>query len=109
MVVSNRSIPRRRFGRLPAAASLLTSAAPAMAQLPANRPLSRVAFGSCADQNDPQPIWSAINAYRPELFIFMGDNVYGGMRTHDLAELQAAYAKGRELQDYMAFIQKVPV
>jgi alkaline phosphatase D len=34
------------------------------------RPLTRIAFGSCADEEKPQPIWDAVLAYDPELFIF---------------------------------------
>ena len=44
------------------------------------RPLTRIAFGSCAYQERPQPIWAAVVSYRPELFIFAGDNVYGDVR-----------------------------
>ena len=43
-------------------------------------PLTRIAFGSCADEEKPQPIWDAVLAYRPELFLFLGDNVYGDVR-----------------------------
>ena len=43
-------------------------------------PLTRIAFGSCADEERPQPIWNAILAYRPDLFLFVGDNVYGDYR-----------------------------
>ena len=39
--------------------------------------LTRIAVGSCFDQRLPQPIWTAIFGYRPELFIYAGDNVYG--------------------------------
>lgn len=35
-----------------------------------------IAFGSCADQDLPQPIWGPIVTAKPDLFIFMGDNVY---------------------------------
>ena len=60
-------------------------------------PLTRVAFGSCADQGERQPIWEAILAYRPELFIFAGDNVYGDVGSGELAELRQAYATAREI------------
>ena len=43
-------------------------------------PLTRIAFGSCAHQERPQPIWEAVLQYRPELFLFLGDNVYGDVR-----------------------------
>ena len=44
-------------------------------------PLTRIAFGSCAAEEKPQPIWDAVLAYRPELFLFVGDNVYGDVRS----------------------------
>ena len=42
--------------------------------------VARVAFGSCADQKKPQPIWSAVREADPDLFLFMGDNVYGDVK-----------------------------
>jgi alkaline phosphatase D len=64
-----------RFAAL-AALLLLVAQGPATAGEP-SAPLTRIAFGSCADEEKPQPIWDAILRYRPELFIFAGDNVYG--------------------------------
>jgi alkaline phosphatase D len=54
------------------------------------RTITRIGFGSCAKQDKPQPVWDAINALEPELFIFLGDNIYGD--TRDMAELRAKYA-----------------
>lgn len=53
--------------------------------------LTRVAFGSCADQSLPLPIWDAIIGYRPQLFIFAGDNVYGDSPAGTLDGLRMAY------------------
>ncbi|KAJ7523524.1 hypothetical protein O6H91_18G052800 [Diphasiastrum complanatum] len=39
-------------------------------------PLTRIAFGSCSNQSAPQPIWTAILDFRPQLFIWLGDNIY---------------------------------
>lgn len=63
-------------------------APPAWAQeiVPIERRLQRIAFGSCAKQDKPQPIWNAIVEFQPELFIFLGDNIYGD--TEDLALLK---------------------
>lgn len=55
------------------------------------RPLARIAFGSCAEQTKPQPIWDAVLAARPELFVFLGDNVYGD--TRERAVLERAYGQ----------------
>jgi alkaline phosphatase D len=40
-------------------------------------PASRIAFGSCVKQGKPQPIWEAIVGAKPEMFLFIGDNIYG--------------------------------
>ena len=36
-----------------------------------------IAFGSCVHQDRPQPIWSAVLADDPDVFVFLGDNIYG--------------------------------
>jgi alkaline phosphatase D len=48
-----------------------------------------IAFGSCARQDRPQPIWSSVLAAEPDLFIFLGDNVYAD--TGRMEIMQAAY------------------
>lgn len=40
-------------------------------------PINRIALGSCAFQWEPQPIWNVIAELQPELFLFLGDNIYG--------------------------------
>ena len=39
-------------------------------------PVERIAFGSCAKHWQPQPIWDAIIEKEPDLFLFLGDNIY---------------------------------
>lgn len=39
--------------------------------------VSRIAFGSCANQSAKQEIWKAILKWNPEVFIWLGDNIYG--------------------------------
>ncbi|KAK2988156.1 hypothetical protein RJ640_020638, partial [Escallonia rubra] len=43
-------------------------------------PVSRIAFGSCANQSAPQPIWDAIIKFNPQVFIWLGDNIYGDIK-----------------------------
>lgn len=62
------------------------------AQLDLARPLRRIAFGSCADQKLPQPIWDTVLADKPDLVIFGGDNVYASDSPFSLTNLQKAYA-----------------
>jgi alkaline phosphatase D len=53
-------------------------------------PLTRLCFGSCARETKDQPIWEAILAKQPELFVFLGDNVYAD--TTDPMVMAKAYA-----------------
>jgi len=69
--------------------------------------LTRIAFGSCADQNEPQPIWDAVLAADPELFVFLGDNVYGD--TENMDELRAAYALLDAQPGYAKLKATVPI
>ena len=56
-----------------------------------NGPVSRIAFGSCVHQDKPQPIWDVVNAAKPDVFVFLGDNIYGD--SEDAAVLQSKYEK----------------
>src|SRR3712207_9203361 len=78
-------------------------------------PLTRIAFGSCADEEKPQPIWDAVLAYRPELFLFTGDNVYGDVRNGrnvpepELIEsLQQSYAQAAKVPGFASLRSTVP-
>ena len=57
----------------------------------AARPISRILFGSCIKQEKPAPIFDAINARDADLFVFLGDNIYGD--TEDMQVLSDKYAK----------------
>jgi len=72
-------------------------------------PLTRIAFGSCAHQDKPQPIWDAVLAYRPELFVFTGDNVYGDVMSAAMTELREAYAAAAKVAGIAALRAEVPV
>lgn len=66
----------------------------------------RVAFGSCAKQSKPQPIWRAIGAAKPDLFVFLGDNLYADAR--DEATLRQRYVEFDNVQALQAFRRAVP-
>ncbi len=97
-------LKRRAITRLIAAASLT----PAVGQAQGRPPLTRIAFGSCAQQRQPQPIWDAVLAHRPDLFIFAGDNVYGDFGAADADELKKAYATAAQIPGYGRLRQTVP-
>jgi len=41
-----------------------------------SEPLTRIAFGSCNEHHLPQPMWTPITQFDPELWIWLGDAVY---------------------------------
>ncbi|WP_417451094.1 alkaline phosphatase D family protein [Kordiimonas sp.] len=69
--------------------------------------VSRILFGSCANQDKPQPIWAPINALDPDLFIFLGDNIYGD--TRDMAVLADKYKKFGEIDGFKTLKAKTPL
>lgn len=90
---------------------LLTRPAQAQSGIPAlnlraDAKRLRVAFGSCARQDKPQPIWQAITAAKPDLFVFLGDNLYADAR--DEATLRQRYQAFRAVQPLQAFRRATP-
>ena len=62
--------------RLFAALVLVVFAAPSRAD---DKPLTRIAFGSCADQDKPLPIFDTVAATKPDLLLLIGDNIYADL------------------------------
>lgn len=52
-------------------------------------PISELAFGSCNRQDLPQPLWQVINQNNPDVWVWLGDNIYGDSDT--MAVLQRKY------------------
>lgn len=67
----------------------------------------RIAFGSCNRQNLPQPLWDVIAHDQPDLWIWLGDNIYGD--SNDMAVLRAKYELQLNQEGYQRFTAKVPV
>jgi alkaline phosphatase D len=68
-----------------------------------SKAVTKIAFGSCSDQKRAQPLWDDIVAQKPDVWIWLGDNIYGDSESMDTLkakyELQKAnpvYAKLRE-------------
>lgn len=70
-------------------------------------PLSRIAFGSCAKQDKPQPIWEAIVETRPQLFVFLGDNIYAD--TEDMTVMREKYGLLANQPGFRKLKQACPV
>ncbi len=67
---------------------------------------TRIAFGSCADQNRPQPILRHVVDRQPDLFIYLGDNIYGD--TEDLKVLQEKYQLLADKPEFQALRAAMP-
>jgi alkaline phosphatase D len=71
------------------------------------KPLSKVAFGSCSDQALPQPIWEPIVAYHPDLFLYIGDNIYAD--TEDMEVMRAKYQQQASLPGFQKLKAIAPI
>lgn len=71
--------------------------------------LERIGFGSCLHQAKPQPILKSVLAKGPQLFLMMGDNVYGDVTNASLPELRTAYAQQAASAELAALRSRVPV
>lgn len=67
----------------------------------------RVAFGSCARQDEPKPVLDLARESEPDLFIFLGDNIYAD--TTDMDVMQREYEKLAASPEMIALRAAVPV
>jgi alkaline phosphatase D len=66
----------------------------------------RIAFGSCLRQSKPAPIFKIIAAEKPDVFIWLGDNVYGD--SADAGVINTAYATLAALDGFTEFRAATP-
>lgn len=72
--------------------------------------VSKIAFGSCGHQDHDQPVLNTIVAKKPDLFIYLGDNIYGD--TRDMNVLQTKYetlGAKKEFQNLRANVPTIAV
>ena len=62
-----------------------------------------IGFGSCLTQERSMPIFNTIKSENYDLFLMIGDNVYGDSEREDLKELREAYDKQRQNFDSFNF------
>lgn len=90
---------------------------PALGPLPPNRPPvlpvprqaapQRICLGSCNKHERPQEHWDVIRQLHPDLWIWMGDIIYGD--TAFPMELREKYAALLSSPPYQRFLAEVPV
>lgn len=69
--------------------------------------LTRIAYGSCAKSDKKQPIWDAILESKPDLFIFLGDNIYAD--TRDPKVMAKKYAQLAAQPGFKKLKKSVPI
>ncbi|NHK28043.1 alkaline phosphatase family protein [Parvularcula flava] len=86
------------------------------APLDTSATVTRIAFGSCADETEDQSIWTEIAATEPDVFLFMGDNVYGDAKADDarfndpdLPKMRQSYVDLGKSKPFEALRQSTPV
>lgn len=69
--------------------------------------LQTIALGSCNRQDEPQPMWANVLQQDPDLWIWLGDNIYGD--TEDMSVMAAKYRQQKFSEEYIALRDSVPV
>ena len=70
-----------------------------------NHPAKRtvIAFGSCSKQYNPNQLWLDILENDPDIWIWLGDNIYGD--THDMDLMAEKYAHQKADTGYQLLIK----
>lgn len=79
--------------------SSLTSAAQA--------PLTKIAFGSCSNEELHEEMWTEIAGQKPQLCILLGDNIYGD--TQDMTWMRKQYDMQKQLPGYQLLMKTCPI
>ncbi len=69
--------------------------------------LNTIAFGSCNKSDEAQPLWDDITATDPDLWIWLGDAIYGD--SEDMNVLRKKYNKQKSQPAYKAFSNDTPI
>jgi len=85
--------------------------APAAVAWPIETVLTQIAIGSCRSQEHAAPILDVLLARDPDLFLYIGDNVYGDVwsLSSDMDELFRAYGELSEQPDFQRLASRVPI
>ncbi|MDD7985382.1 alkaline phosphatase D family protein [Lentisphaera marina] len=68
---------------------------------------SKIAFGSCGSQEKPMPILYKVTEHNADMFIYLGDNIYGD--TKDMKVLENKYNKLGAREEFKHLKSKVPL
>ena len=66
-----------------------------------------IAFGCCCHQEFEQPLWDDILSQGPDLWIWLGDNIYGD--SEDMSVMRAKYNQNKSNPLYQQLVKSTPV
>ena len=69
--------------------------------------ISKIAFGSCSNQSNALLIFDVVTKHEPDLFVFLGDNIYGD--TENMNSLQAKYEQLATKPTFQNLKKNVPI
>lgn len=69
--------------------------------------ITTIAFGSCANQNKPMPVFNVIAQHHPDVFVFLGDNIYAD--TENMRVMKKKYRKLKNNTDFKALRKTTPI
>ncbi len=76
-----------------------------------SEPITRIAFGSCINQNFPQTFWDTIASTHPNITILGGDNVYANCDSVETCPdtMAQAYQKQISNPSFMGAMEVLPI
>lgn len=80
---------------------------PSINQIDHEQVLHTIAFGSCSKQDEPQPMWTYILQNNPDVWLWVGDNIYGD--SDNPAVLESKYKQQLGRTEYQELLQTTPV
>jgi len=69
--------------------------------------ITKIAFGSCSHEDKNQPLLSLAAKESPDLFIYLGDNIYGD--TRDMGKLLGKYQKLANKPEFQELIDSTTI
>lgn len=69
--------------------------------------LTTIALGSCNRENLPQDMWEHVLAQEPQLWVWLGDNIYGD--SEDMSVMKAKYMRQKYAPEYLDFRKQLPI
>lgn len=86
------------------------------AALDTSKVLTRISFGSCLNETKDQEIWNTVAAENSDLFLFLGDNIYGDTYRSDprwtdptMPKMRQSYNTLAAVPEFADFRAKTPL